>query len=115
IAGVSAAGLPFRPGNGEDRAMCNQNSASVSRRSFFAAGAALAGTVAASGLLTRAARAQQAPSSPRMLFKGGTVLTMDRALGDLASGDMLVENGRIAAVGPNLTAAGAQVIDCANM
>lgn len=93
--------------------MCTQDSHSVSRRSFFAAGAALAGTVAISGL-GRAARAQQAPSG-RMLFKGGTVLTIDRALGDLATGDVLVEGGRIAAVGPNLAATGAQTIDCANM
>ena len=95
--------------------MCNHDSASISRRGFVAAGAALAGTVAASGLFTRAAHAQQAPSARRLLFKGGTVLTMDRALGDLARGDMLVENGRIAAVGPNLTAADAQTINCANM
>jgi cytosine/adenosine deaminase-related metal-dependent hydrolase len=95
--------------------MCDHEPSSVSRRNFFAAGAALAGTVAASGLLARTARAQQAPTSPRMLFKGGTVLTMDRTLGDLASGDVLVENGRISAVGPNLSAAGAETIDCTNM
>jgi cytosine/adenosine deaminase-related metal-dependent hydrolase len=98
--------------------MCNhdRNSPSISRRGFVTAAAALAGSVAASGWLTGAAHAQQAASPRRrLLFKGGTVLTMDRALGDLARGDVLVENGRIAAVGQNLSAADAQTVNCANM
>lgn len=47
----------------------------------------------------------------RTLFKGGTVLTMDAAVPDLAVGDVLVEGGRIAAVGPKLSTTGAEVID----
>lgn len=47
----------------------------------------------------------------RTLIKGATVVTMDAQLGDLAQGDLLVENDRIAAVGPSLAAADAEVID----
>jgi imidazolonepropionase-like amidohydrolase len=47
----------------------------------------------------------------RTLFKGGTVVTMDPTVPNLSTGDVLVEGGRIAAVGVNLRAAGAEVID----
>ena len=47
----------------------------------------------------------------RILFKGGTVLTMDRGLGDFTNGDVLVEGARIAAVGPDLEADDVEVID----
>lgn len=47
----------------------------------------------------------------RVLIKGGQVLSMDPVLGDLAVGDVLVVDGRIAAVGPDLDPTGAEVID----
>jgi 5-methylthioadenosine/S-adenosylhomocysteine deaminase len=50
-------------------------------------------------------------NSTRTLFKGGTVITMDAAVPNLAIGDVLVEGGLIAAVGTNLKADGAEVID----
>jgi 5-methylthioadenosine/S-adenosylhomocysteine deaminase len=50
-------------------------------------------------------------NSTRTLFKGGTVLTMDPAVPNLVTGDVLVEGDRIAAVGANLKADGAEVID----
>jgi cytosine/adenosine deaminase-related metal-dependent hydrolase len=46
----------------------------------------------------------------RLLLRGGHVLTVDRELGDLASGDVLIEGDTIAAVGPNLEA-DAEVLD----
>ncbi|WP_181179932.1 amidohydrolase family protein [Mesorhizobium sp. B2-1-3A] len=49
--------------------------------------------------------------NPRTLFKGGTVITMDAAVPNLATGDVLVENDRIVAVGANIQADGADVID----
>src|SRR5580658_1971555 len=49
----------------------------------------------------------------RTLFKGGTVVTMDPKLPNLPTGDVLVEGGRIAAVGPNLSADGAETINAA--
>jgi cytosine/adenosine deaminase-related metal-dependent hydrolase len=49
--------------------------------------------------------------SERTLIKGAIVLTQDDQLGELPNADILVEDGRIEAVGPNLSAAGAAVID----
>jgi 5-methylthioadenosine/S-adenosylhomocysteine deaminase len=50
-------------------------------------------------------------SNPKILFKGGTVVTMDAKVPNLAVGDVLVDGDRIAAVGPNLQAGEATVID----
>ncbi|BAN97414.1 hypothetical protein E05_26480 [Plautia stali symbiont] len=47
----------------------------------------------------------------RTLFKGGTILTLDASVPDLVCGDVLIEDDRIAAVGENLSADDAQVID----
>jgi 5-methylthioadenosine/S-adenosylhomocysteine deaminase len=47
----------------------------------------------------------------RTLFKSGTIVTMDPKVPNLATGDVLVVGGRIAAVGVNLQADGAEVID----
>ena len=47
------------------------------------------------------------------LFKGGTILTLDANVPNLAVGDVLVQDGRIAAVGPALQADDAQIIDAA--
>ena len=47
----------------------------------------------------------------RTLFKGGTVISMDSDVPNLASGDVLVEGDRIAAVGANLQVDNASVID----
>jgi len=54
-------------------------------------------------------------SAAPILIRGGHVLTMDAALGDLPAGDVLVEDGRIARVGPSLQAPGATVIDASRM
>lgn len=40
--------------------------------------------------------------SSRTLFRGGTVLSMDPDIGDLTTGDVLVTDGRIAAVAPHV-------------
>ena len=53
-------------------------------------------------------------NSTGTLFKGGTVITMDAAVPNLAVGDVLVEGARIAAVGANLMADGAEVIDASD-
>lgn len=47
----------------------------------------------------------------RTLFKGGTIVTMDAKVPNLAIGDVLVEDDRIAAIGPEIVAADAQIID----
>jgi 5-methylthioadenosine/S-adenosylhomocysteine deaminase len=50
----------------------------------------------------------------RTLITGGQVLTMDREIGDLATGDLLIEDGRIAAVEPDISA-DAEIIDATGM
>jgi 5-methylthioadenosine/S-adenosylhomocysteine deaminase len=57
---------------------------------------------------------QLAPTG-RILIKGGIVLTMDSAIGDLAQGDIVIEHDRIVAVGPNLEISDGEVIDAAGM
>jgi cytosine/adenosine deaminase-related metal-dependent hydrolase len=51
----------------------------------------------------------------RIRLASGIVLTLDRQLGDFASADVLIEDGKIAAIGPNVPARpDTVVIDCAN-
>jgi 5-methylthioadenosine/S-adenosylhomocysteine deaminase len=59
----------------------------------------------------------QPTASPRgtYLIKNGAVITVDRKIGTLPQADVLVRNGVIEAVGPNLDALGAEVIDASNM
>src|SRR5438309_5768647 len=52
--------------------------------------------------------------STRMLIQGGQVLTMDAATGDLDRGDVLIEDGRIAAVAPHVDAE-AETIDATGL
>ncbi len=49
----------------------------------------------------------------RILIKNGIVLTQDADLGELPRADVLIDGSRIEAVGPNLSADGAKVIDAA--
>ena len=93
----------------------------ISRRSLCTAGLAVAAGLA----LSRSADAAQggerftAPAAidarQRLLLKGGTIISLDPQIGNLATGDVLIDGKRIAAIGPSLAAAGAQVIDAANM
>jgi len=54
-------------------------------------------------------------SSHRLLFKGGAVLSMDRKVGNFRKANVLVEGTKIAAVGPNVAAADAEVINASKM
>jgi cytosine/adenosine deaminase-related metal-dependent hydrolase len=48
------------------------------------------------------------------LFKNGAVVTVDPKIGTLSKADVLVRNGAIEAVGPDLDAKGAEVVDAAD-
>jgi 5-methylthioadenosine/S-adenosylhomocysteine deaminase len=50
----------------------------------------------------------------RLLIQGGTLITVDRELGDFERGDILVENGAIVAVGHDLGVTDANVIDASD-
>ncbi|MCL2429270.1 MAG: amidohydrolase family protein, partial [Alphaproteobacteria bacterium] len=95
-----------------------------SRRAVLQAGAGLLGAGAASvtALAQGAAPAASDPAlgrlltQPRILIKGGVVLTLDRQIGDFARADVLIEDGKIREVRPNIAVAAdaAAVIDAAN-
>ena len=105
----------------------------ISRRALFKAGAAAAMT-AAVPLLSKAQAPQRAPASEdagtldaewrrtvppgaRILLKGGVVISMDPAVGDFATGDVLIEGKKIAGVaasGQLKAPAQALVIDASN-
>ena len=95
---------------------------SGSRRDFLRAAAATGAVVAGSTLLSASAGAQSGPAPAdtgtagrRYVIKGGAVLSMDSGVGDFDSADVLVDGNRIAAVGRNIDAGDAQVIDAKGM
>jgi ribose/xylose/arabinose/galactoside ABC-type transport system permease subunit/cytosine/adenosine deaminase-related metal-dependent hydrolase len=51
----------------------------------------------------------------RKLIKGGTVLSVDRDVGDFTKGDVLIEEDKIVAIGPDLAVGEAEVIDASGM
>lgn len=53
-------------------------------------------------------------ASQRTLLKGGCVLSLDPAVGNFHQADVLIEDTKIAAVGPNINADDAEVIDASN-
>src|SRR6202047_757214 len=90
-----------------------------SRRNFLKG--AVATGVAASGLPLFAPRPAVADGGDppldrgrpgrRYVIRGGSVMSLDPKVGDFAQADVLVEGKKILAVGPNLHAGGAAVID----
>jgi 5-methylthioadenosine/S-adenosylhomocysteine deaminase len=98
-----------------------------SRRDVLKAGA---GLVAAAPLIPAAAAAQGAgPADPRaaesitrqtadpnrrILIKGGTVVSLDRRVGDFEQGDVLIQGKRIVAVAAKIESPRAEVIDASN-
>jgi 5-methylthioadenosine/S-adenosylhomocysteine deaminase len=50
----------------------------------------------------------------RVLLRGGHVLSMDREIGDVYGGDVLVEDDKIAAVGHRLEAGDAEIVDASD-
>ena len=50
----------------------------------------------------------------RVLIKGGTILSMDPAIGELPTGDVLIEDGRIVQVAPSIEAADCEVVDASD-
>jgi len=91
-----------------------------SRRDFLKATTATAAAAAGAGLWTSPAKADDHDDGPpgdsgrrnrRYIIRGGAVMSMDPNIGDFDQGDVLVEGKKILAVGKNLQAGGAAVID----
>jgi 5-methylthioadenosine/S-adenosylhomocysteine deaminase len=51
----------------------------------------------------------------KLLIKGGYVATLEAATGDLPRGDVLIDGATIAAIGPALDVADAEIVDAAGM
>src|SRR5256712_1844490 len=92
----------------------------LGRRDFLKASTATAAAAAGMSLFaTRPAAAQDDDEAPedsgrrgrRYVIRGGHVTSMDPAIGDFVKADVLVEGKKILAVGPNLHAGAADVID----
>ncbi len=95
-----------------------------SRRALLKSGAGIA--VGAPALLSSAAFAQdptaadaeltRVEAARRILLKGGVVLTLDPELGDFAQADLLIEDGRIAEIRPEIAVSDEAivVVDAAN-
>jgi 5-methylthioadenosine/S-adenosylhomocysteine deaminase len=69
-----------------------------SRRDLLLGAAGVLATTSSSSAFAQAQPRINRPLRERVLLRGGTVLTLDRALGDLERGDLLIEGSRIAAV-----------------
>ncbi len=82
----------------------------------LAAGAAVIAAAPAEGQAAeKVTTSRPAPrAAGRILLKGGTIITMDPKLGDIAKGDLLIEGKKIVAVGGTIKAGHAHVIDAAN-
>jgi hypothetical protein len=97
-----------------------QDDAGITRRGALKAGATVAAGAVAARALSDPAEAQNlrrfedqpAVDATRLiLLKGGTIISMDPKVGDLARGDLLIQGKKIAAIAPDLNPTGAQVID----
>jgi cytosine/adenosine deaminase-related metal-dependent hydrolase len=100
---------------------------SLSRRSFLKSSIGLAAGEAAAEILPGSAVAQSGGAAQSdteltrlqrqhpILLKGGVVLTLDRQVGDFVQADVLIEDGKISAVRPNIAvSAETAVVDAAN-
>src|SRR5262245_24299128 len=84
----------------------------ASRRTFLKAGASVAASGAAAAAMPSSALAQaggdveaelvRLQGARRVLFKGAVVLTLDRQVGDFARSDVLIEDGKIREVRPDI-------------
>src|SRR5438093_866166 len=63
----------------------------------------------------RPAKEKRGMSSQRLLIRNGFVVSMDPDVGDVPYGDVLVEDGKIAEIGPGLEASEAEQIDATGM
>jgi 5-methylthioadenosine/S-adenosylhomocysteine deaminase len=114
------ASPPFKCDIGGD----DSTPVSPSRRALLKTGAAAIAGAATAQMLPAVSLAQSAGDAElarvqgqrRILLKGGVVLTLDRQVGDFARADVLIEDGRIREVRPDIAITGdaAAVIDATN-
>ena len=98
----------------------------TSRRGFLKASAVVAGAAAAQALPSNAMAQGAGAGNPdelaglqgqrRILLRGGIVLTLDRQVGDFAKADVLIEDGKIREIRPEIAVSddAAAVVDATN-
>jgi len=84
------------------------------RRRLFLQGIAAATSALPFMEQASAAQAQPATTGRRLLLKGGYVVSCDKSVGELKSGDVLISGSKIVDVGVNLPSDDAEVIDAKN-
>ncbi len=84
----------------------------VSRKDFLKLSASGFAALLATGGATQAVTMKNVR---RTLIRGADILTMDPVQGELRGGDVLVEDGRIAAIGSRLAADDAEIVEAAGM
>ena len=102
--------------------MTGKRKARSSRRTFLKTGAALAAAGSFVPLFSGTAAGQNGDAelaalqrARRIRLARGIVLTLDRGAGDFASADVLIEDGKIRAIGSNIAAPpDTVVVDCIN-
>jgi 5-methylthioadenosine/S-adenosylhomocysteine deaminase len=109
--------------------MCNSCADETSRRDFLKSSTSLAAAAAATQMMVPHEAFAQGPGTVnpdaelarvqgarRVLLKGGVVLSLDPQVGDFAQADVLLEDGKIREVRPNIAVSGdaVAVIDAAN-
>jgi cytosine/adenosine deaminase-related metal-dependent hydrolase len=91
--------------------MSKSSGTDLTRRLFIGSGALAAAGMAGAA---EAAESAKAKTGAPILLKGGTVLTLDRAVGDFATGDVLIEGKHITQVAQHIEPpTGALTIDAA--
>ena len=95
----------------------------ITRKEFFRLAAAATTSTALAGCAGGAAAQNATPDAApvvagnqsRTLIRSADVLTMDPTLGEQLATDVLIDNGRVEAIGTGLSADGAEVIDAQGM
>jgi len=86
----------------------------LNRRAILAATSVLSAAALLPGKVfsqTGQSSATSLPARKEFVVRGAHVLTMDDALGDFTRGDVHVRDGAIVAVGPTVSAPGAEIVD----
>src|SRR5690242_13258261 len=87
----------------------------ITRRTVLTTAAATGAAGMLGGVAQAQAQSTALPAANEVLIRDAFVISMDPAIGDLPHGDIHVRDGAIVAVGANLSAPGAQVIDGRNL
>ena len=88
---------------------------SVTRRTATRALIAGAGAIATSAIPVIATQPARAATAGSFALRGGYVMTFDPRIGDIADGDVRVENGKITAVGKDAAGPDVELIDVRGM